>query len=56
VGAPGAGKSHVLLNRFIPLMTKRYGAPPKEDFCHIDPDLFISSLCNNDNAHRCSPE
>lgn len=48
----GCGKSHILFKDFIPLMTERFGAPPASQYCHIDPDLFITRLCANDNHYR----
>lgn len=33
-------------------MTERFGAPPASQYCHIDPDLFITRLCLNDNGYR----
>mmetsp|Transcript_7445 Transcript_7445/g.24356 ORF Transcript_7445/g.24356 Transcript_7445/m.24356 type:complete len:463 (+) Transcript_7445:24-1412(+) len=53
VGAPGAGKSKVLLHNCLPYLGSHYNAPAEtRSYAHIDPDLFITQLCLNDNAHR----
>mmetsp|Transcript_13989 Transcript_13989/g.42670 ORF Transcript_13989/g.42670 Transcript_13989/m.42670 type:complete len:244 (+) Transcript_13989:899-1630(+) len=52
VGAPGCGKSHILFKRFVPLVASRFDAPDASEYSHIDPDLFITRLCDNDNDFR----
>lgn len=50
IGPSGAGKTtvvHRLVNRHV---QQEYGGP--SGFVDIDPDLFMSALCNNDNSQR----
>jgi len=50
-GPPGAGKSH-LLSKVLPWLQTACGAPPADHFARIDPDMWITELCNNNNADR----
>jgi len=52
VGAPGSGKTYVLRNGCLPILEERYRVPGLCEFVHVDPDIMISELCDNNNAYR----
>lgn len=54
VGAPGSGKSFMINSEFGArnwLKTNRNG-PAVDSYVEVDPDTWITKLCNNDNTFR----
>ena len=49
--ASGSGKSYSM-SQLLPWMTQRFGAPARESYAYINPDLWISKLCDNNNTYR----
>jgi len=50
IGSNGSGKSHVLQSLTIGELQRSHGGPSA--YVDIDPDRFISELCDNDNEQR----
>jgi predicted ABC-type ATPase len=54
VGGPGCGKDYVLLHRENCCCDylRKFDGPPKDQYVVVDPDFWVSSLCQNKNEHR----
>lgn len=50
-GPPGAGKSYSM-SQLLPWLRREHGAPPREGYAYINPDLWIRKHCDNNNAYR----
>jgi len=51
VGPPGSGKSRSL-GHCIPLIEREFDGPPAEHYATINPDDWITQLCDNNNSFR----
>ena len=52
VGCPGSGKSYVTKAACLPHLAKLGLGPSIESYLTIDPDFWLSNVCQNDNACR----
>ena len=50
-GPPGAGKSYSM-SQLLPWLERTHGAPSRDSFAYINPDLWISKHCDNNNDYR----
>ena len=51
VGTPGSGKT-TLVQQGLEYLQSRHGGPPPAHYAHINPDTWITEMCDNNNAHR----
>lgn len=51
VGPPGSGKSAVM-NQGVDTLRIKHGGPPVDHYAHINPDHWITRLCDNNNDWR----
>jgi predicted ABC-type ATPase len=56
VGAPGSGKDYTIVHReqnsCLEYLLRKFDGPETDQYVLTDPDYWISSLCENNNAHR----
>ena len=52
VGAPGSGKSYVAAKEALALLHSMGEGPAPDQYLYSDPDFWLTSNCQNDNACR----
>lgn len=54
VGPPGSGKSYMISSEFgcLSYLKDNMRGPPARSYVEIDPDYWITNLCNNNNDYR----